>query len=727
MKNRTVLIVLLGVIVFSFYSCEEEKYKFPFQNSKLSLEERVEDLVGRLTLEQKVSQMQNYSVAIDSLEIPEYNWWNECLHGVGRSGHKVTVFPQAIALAASFDKEAMHKMGVITSTEARAIYNESFRNGQAGKQYQGLTFWTPNVNIFRDPRWGRGQETYGEDPYLTSVMGKEIVRGLQGEDTLYLKTSACAKHFAVHSGPEIGRHSFNSTATDYDLWDTYLPAFQYLVTDAKVSSVMCAYNRLDGEPCCGNNRLMLELLRKEWKFTGYVTSDCGAIDDFHMQHKTHPNAAASSADAVKHGTDLDCGDKSYKFLVEAVKNGLIDEKTIDQSVKRLFMIRFRLGMFDKPESSPYHNIGFDTLECNEHKTHALKMARESMVLLKNKNQLLPLSKKVKKIAVLGPNADDEKVQLGNYNGVPSEIITPLKGIRSAVDAEIIYAKATDHTTSTKEETDEAMKAIEGADLVVFVGGITPRLEGEEGDASKEQYAGFYGGDRTTIALPKVQTDMMKKIKAKGLPLIFVNVSGSAIGFEWEANNADAILQAWYGGQSAGTAIADILFGNYNPVGRLPVTFYKNDKDLPDYHDYSMVNRTYKYFNRELLYPFGYGLNYTSFAYGWHNMPEKYYTNNEKIECSVWIKNTGCTLGDEIAQVYVQYPKGQGLPLKELKYFEKINTIPGQEVGIHISLPVKSLEKWDDKEQKMTVPKGNYEVWVGSHSEDKRVLSSFLIY
>ncbi|KAA6301909.1 MAG: 4-beta-xylosidase [Candidatus Ordinivivax streblomastigis] len=722
MKNKIILICL-GFILSGNGYCERI-YSYPFQNPGLSLEKRVDDLVSRLTLEEKVSQMQNHSLAIERLGIPEYNWWNECLHGVGRSGHNVTVFPQAIAMAATFDEDALLKMGIITSTEARAIYNESFKNGQQGQQYQGLTFWTPNINLFRDPRWGRGQETYGEDPYLTAVLGKEMVKGLQGDDSLYLKTSACAKHFAVHSGPEAGRHTFNATAGNYDLWDSYLPAFQALVTEAHVSSVMCAYNRFDDEPCCGNSRLMTDILRNQWHFAGYVTSDCGAIDDFYKQHKTHPDAVAASADAVLHGTDLDCGNEAYKTLVTAVEKGLINEKEIDISLKRLFRIRFRLGMFDTPESSPYAQIHYDTLECDEHKDHALKMARESIVLLKNENRLLPLSSNLKKIVVLGPNADNKEVQLGNYNGFPSEIITPLEGIRAMSNVEIVYAQATSHTTALTTETDAALAAIKDADLVIFIGGITPQLEGEEGDAGKEPNIGFERGDRTSIALPQVQTDCMKKIKAKGIPLVFICMSGSAIGMEWEAENADAILQAWYGGQSAGTAIADILFGRYNPCGRLPVTFYRNDQDLPDYHDYSMMNRTYRYFTGKPLYSFGYGLSYTTFDYDWKMKPEKAYTESDTIICSAKINNSGNLPGYEIAQVYIEYPKGLGYPLKELAYFKKIATIPGQDVEIKLSLPVSRFAKWDEKEEKMLLPEGNYRIWIGGHSGDCKLASSF---
>ena len=628
----------------------------PFRNTGLSFEERVNDLVGRLTLEEKISQMQHTAVGIERLGIPAYNWWNECLHGVGRSGDKVTVFPQAIGMAATFDAPALERMGEITSDEARAIYHEAIRQGKVGEQYKGLTFWTPNINIFRDPRWGRGQETYGEDPYLTGVMGSAIVKGLQGNDPKYLKTSACAKHYAVHSGPEVGRHEFDAQVSAYDLWDTYLPAFHELVVNAGVSSVMCAYNRFEGQPCCGNDRLMMTILRDLWGFEGYVTSDCGAIDDFFRFHKTHPDESSASADAVIHGTDLECG-SVYKALSEAVRKGQLSEQQIDVCVKRLFLIRFRLGMFDPEEQVAYNRIPYTVLESEAHRQHALKMARESMVLLKNEKHTLPLRQQLKKIVVIGPNADEPEVQLGNYNGFPSRIVTPLEGIRARAGAEVVYVKGSNYTTALPDETAKLAEAIQGADLAIYVGGISPRLEGEEGDAGKEKLDGFKGGDRTSIALPEIQTAVMKQVKTAGIPLVFVVMSGSALGFEWEAEHADAIVQAWYGGQAAGTAIAEVLFGDYNPGGRLPVTFYRSDKDLPDFLDYSMVNRTYRYFQGEPLYPFGFGLSYTTFKYTHLQCPREVNTG-DKMEVSVKVKNTGKVAGDEVVQLYLSHSEGE---------------------------------------------------------------------
>lgn len=719
--------ILISGILFLFVQqsyCQNSN-SLPYLNSSLSFEERVNDLVGRMTLEEKTSQMLNTAPAVNRLGIPAYNWWNECLHGVGRSDFKVTVFPQAIGMAATFDDEALQQMGTLTSDEARAIYNEANRTGKGGEQYHGLTFWTPNINIFRDPRWGRGQETYGEDPYLTTRMGTAIVKGLQGNDPKYLKAAACAKHFAVHSGPEPGRNKFNVAVDDYDLWDTYLPAFKALVTKANVAGVMCAYNRFKGQPCCGNDFLMTDILRNQWHFTGYVTSDCGAVEDFYRNHKTHANAADAAADAVLHGTDLECGE-AYRALGEALKNNSLAEKDIDVSVKRLFMIRFRLGMFEPSLKVPFDTIPINVLESKTHQAHALKMARESMVLLKNQNGLLPLSKKIKRILVVGPNADDKEILLGNYNGFPTKIVTPLEGLQALKSMEIIYKKGSDYITPNPKEEKDALLVVKSADVVVFVGGISPRLEGEEFGSGNSNPDGFYGGDRTNIALPAVQTEFMKKVKAMGKPLVFVCMSGSAIGFEWEAQNADAILQAWYGGQSAGTAIADVLTGKYNPAGRLPVTFYKNSNDLPSMEDYSMENRTYRYFKGNVLYPFGFGLSYTNFSYKWNVQPQKIVTPNDTIAFSVNIKNTGKSRGDEVAQVYIQYPNGEKLPVTELKQFKRIEMQKGKGQDIEFKIPVSDLKKWSNDKNELQVYGGAYQLYVGSNSEDHRLGFDFTL-
>ena len=697
--------------------------EYLFRNTGLPIEERVKDLVSRLTLEEKVLQMMENAPAIDRLGIPAYNWWNEALHGVARSGDTVTVFPQAIAMAANFDADALEKMGDMVSDEARAIYHQSLRNGVFGKQYKGLTFWTPNINIFRDPRWGRGQETYGEDPYLTGQLGKAIVRGLQGKDPTYLKTSACAKHFAVHSGPETGRHTFDVSVNKHDLWNTYLPAFRDLVVDAKVSSVMCAYNRLDGKPCCGQESLMIDILRNKWNFKGYVTSDCGAINDFWIYHKTQANANEASADAVMSGTDLECGEMwnnlwSYRNLTEAVKKGLLNEAKLNESVERLFTIRFRLGMFNPDEQVPYASVKTDVINRPDHFEHALKMARQSMVLLKN-NGVLPLSKKIKKIAVIGPNADNPAVMLGNYNGIPKDIVTPLEGIRKILgaDNEIIYYQGSDYTRALADslQPNKWTIALAGVDAIVFIGGISPSLEGEEGDAGKEKLEGFLGGDRTTINLPNVQTELMKQLKQLGKPLVFVNMSGSAVGMLWESQHADAILQAWYGGQSGGTAVAEVLFGDYNPSGRLPVTFYKSDNDLPEFEDYSMKNRTYRYFKGIPLYSFGHGLSYATFQYSSLKIPTTIKSEKMGIPIKFILKNTSKIDGDEVVQLYVKNLSAKkNLANKALKHFQRVTLKAGESKTIELDLNTALLGELDDNGQ-VVLPKGNYEIQIGASS------------
>jgi beta-glucosidase len=717
---------LLGIFLFCFQLAESETIKpeFPFQNPDLSFEERAADLVSRLTPEEKIAQMLNKTPAIARLDIPPYDWWNECLHGVGRTEYKVTVFPQAIGMAAGWDAEAMHKMADYTATEGRAIYNTSSAKGDY-RIYRGLTYWTPNINIFRDPRWGRGQETYGEDPFLTATLATNFVQGLQGNDPRYLKAAACAKHFAVHSGPESNRHEFNVEVSPYDLWDTYLPAFKKLAKTG-VAGFMCAYNAYDKQPCCGSDKLMIDILRNEWGFTGYVTSDCGAIDDFYKNHKTHANAPVAAADAVYHGTDVDCGNEAYRGLLEAVKEGLITEAQIDISLKRLFTIRFRLGFFDPKPLVPFSGIDSTVLERTEHKEHALKMTRQSIVLLKNDGNLLPVKKEnLKRIAIVGPNANDPEVQLGNYNGFPTKIITLLDGIREEAGENIeIYSDTViGYYGKTPQSFASTLEKLKDADLIIYAGGISPRIEGEEMPVDID---GFYRGDRTSIALPKIQTDFLKALKTTGKPLVFVMMTGSALSIEWESQNVPAILNAWYGGEFAGKAIADVIFGHYNPSGRLPVTFYAKDSDLPPFEDYDMSNRTYRYFKGKALYPFGYGLSFTRFDYEWATQPKASYTENETIDCKIKIKNAGNLAGDEVAQVYIKYPDGKNLPLKELRHFQRISVPAGETAGITVSIPVADLRKWNDERNQMLVPDGKYQIFAGGNSENEAISASFEI-
>jgi beta-glucosidase len=714
--------IIFFILFIHLYGFGESNVEFPFQNPTLTFEERAADLVSRLTLEEKVAQMLNKTPAIERLSIPPYDWWNECLHGVGRTEYKVTVFPQAIGMAAGWDKDAMHQMAAYTATEGRAIYNTASAKGDY-RIYRGLTYWTPNINIFRDPRWGRGQETYGEDPFLTATLSANFVRGLQGDDPHYLKAAACAKHFAVHSGPEHNRHSFNAEVSNYDLWDTYLPAFKTLA-DTGVAGFMCAYNAFYGQPCCGSDKLMIDILRNDWGFTGYVTSDCGAIDDFYNHHKTHPGAPAAAADAVYHGTDIDCGNAAYRGLIAAIEDGLITEEQIDVSLKRLFTIRLRLGLFDPKPLVPFSEIDSTALESPAHKEQALKMSRQSIVMLKNDGNLLPLKKEnLKKIAIVGPNVDNQETQLGNYNGFPSEIITLLNGIRDEVgDKTVIYCDtAIGYYGKTPISFAATLDNVKDADLIIYAGGISPRIEGEE---MPVDIAGFYRGDRTSIALPEIQTNFLKALKSTGKPVVMVLMTGSAIAFEWESQHIPAILNAWYGGEFAGKAIADVIFGHYNPSGHLPVTFYAKDSDLPDFEDYNMTNRTYRYFNGKALYPFGYGLSFTRFEYAWTLPPQQSYTAADAIRLAFNVKNSGERDGDAVAQVYVKYPDGKNYPLKELRYFERIFVKAGETTEIKASIPVADFQKWNNDVNGMSIPSGVYRIFAGNHSNDEAIIAQF---
>jgi beta-glucosidase len=863
-KGTFLFLIAISLFAKTSYSQAKGKYQYPFQNPTLSFTARVDNLVSQLTLEEKVAQMLNAAPAIPRLGVPAYDWWNEVLHGVARTPYKVTVYPQAIAMAATFDTNSLKTMADFSALEGRAIYNKAIEQNKTGQRYVGLTYWTPNINIFRDPRWGRGQETYGEDPFLTAMLGKAFVHGLQGDDPKYLKAAACAKHYAVHSGPEPLRHVFNVTPNNYDLWDTYLPAFKELIVNANVAGVMCAYNAFQGQPCCGSDVLMTNILRNDWKFKGYVTSDCWAIDDFFKNHKTHPDAASASADAVLHGTDIDCGTAAYKSLVEAVQKGLITEKQIDVSVKRLFMIRFRLGMFDPVSMVKYAQTPSSTLESAPHKAHSLKMAQQSIVLLKNENVVLPLSKKLKKIVVVGPNADNSIAVLGNYNGVPSEVVTALQGIKNKVGAgvDVVYERAinftndtllqyadlskqysfegkpgfkaeyfnnkelsgtpvltrmenkldnfwqegeivtgtlkaynftarytTDFTAATTGELTFELEADDGyrflvdgkeeinawtrnrwgartfklqteknktyrltveylqeegkasvrlragnfektnfnaladrvkdADAIVYVGGISPQLEGEE---MKVDYPGFNGGDRTSILLPAVQTELMKALKSTGKPVVFVMMTGSAIAIPWEAENIPAIVNAWYAGQSSGTAIADVLFGDYNPAGRLPVTFYKSDSDLPDFNDYSMDNRTYRYFKGKPLYSFGYGLSYTTFTYDQLKAPVSI-APGKKAMVSVKVTNTGTKDGEEVVQLYISNQnKNVKAPVRALKGFKRIFLKAGESRIVDFALTPENLSSFDDAGKAKQLP-GKLVVSVGGSQPDEATKAS----
>ncbi|HZN06325.1 MAG TPA: glycoside hydrolase family 3 C-terminal domain-containing protein [Pyrinomonadaceae bacterium] len=824
-----------------------------YLNPRLPLDQRVNDLVSRMTLEEKVSQMMNAAPAIPRLGIPQYDWWNEALHGVAFSG-VATVFPQAIGLGATFDPQLVSRIANVISDEARAKYHEAQRRRNYNRFY-GLTFWSPNINIFRDPRWGRGQETYGEDPYLTSRLGVEFVKGLQGDDPKYLKVVATPKHYAVHSGPEPERHRFDAPATKRDLLETYLPAFRATVIEGRAVSVMCAYNRTNGEPCCANTNLLGDMLRAEWGFNGYVVSDCGAIDDIYKHHKFTKTAEEASALAVKRGTDLECGD-SYKALVNAVKQGLISEAEIDRALKRLFEARFRLGMFDPPEMVAYSKIPFSANDAPEHRRLALDAARESIVLLKNENNTLPLRKDLKSIAVIGPNADEIQVLLGNYNGQPSRATTPLAGIRQRVSSQtkVLYAMGTTLTevsavpvpasalrgpegesglkaeyfsnkelrgapvltrvdrevnfdwgmmnpvpgvpaddfsarwtgkvvatvsgkyrfgaiaddgvrvyldgkliaedwtehapaTVTGEVTLEAGKSYEvkmeyfeskigavarlvwqppvvvkpespyaeavsvarQADAVVLVLGLSPRLEGEEMNVREP---GFLGGDRTEIKLPARQQGLLEAVAATGKPVVLVLLSGSALAVPWANEHIPAIVHAWYPGEEGGTAIAEALFGDYNPGGRLPVTFYKSVDQLPAFENYQMDGRTYRFFKGEPLYPFGHGLSYTRFKYSGLTVSSPRVGPAEKVVVSAAVENSGSRAGDEVVQLYVTDVEASvRVPIRSLAGVERVHLKPGERRVVRFTIEPRQLAVITDDGRTVVEP-GDFKITIG---------------
>ena len=714
MKKILIPVLLAGALMSA---CQQ---KLPYQDASLSPEERATDLVQRLTLEEKVSLMQNNSSAVPRLGIKPYEWWNEALHGVARNG-LATVFPQAIGMGAAFNDSLLHVVFTAVSDEARAK-NHMARRDSSYKRYEGLTFWTPNINIFRDPRWGRGQETYGEDPYLTGQLGMAVVRGLQGpEDSQYDKAHACAKHYAVHSGPEWNRHSFNAENIDpRDLWETYLPAFKDLVQKAGVKEVMCAYNRFEGSPCCNSDRLLMQILRDEWGYEGLVVSDCGAIYDFFEEgrHGTHKDKADASSAAVLSGTDLECGD-AYKSLADAVRQGKIKESDLDRSVSRLLKARFELGEMD--ETTPWDAIPDSVVNCHAHQALALRMAHESMTLLQNKNNLLPL-KAGMTVALVGPNANDSVMQWGNYNGFPGHTVTLLEALRKRLPEEqLIYVPgalyAEDFVPKHKKDEMEQMKPLDAAsllkqvgcaDVVVFAGGISPLLEGEE---MKVNVQGFKGGDRTDIELPAIQRQLLKALKVAGKKVVFVNFSGSAVGLEPETQTCDAILQAWYPGEAGGTAVADVLYGDYNPAGRLPVTFYKNVSQLPDYEDYSMKGRTYRYFEGTPLFPFGHGLSYTTFAYGKAEV---------KDGCLlVPVTNTGSMDGDEVVQLYLNRPDDAGGPRKTLRAFKRVHIPAGATRTVSLPLTEETFNWWDTATNTVHPLKGSYKLLYGGSSDCRR--------
>jgi len=853
--NATLLTVLVASLILPVAVAQTPSTEPAYRDPTLPVEQRVDDLISRMTLEEKISQLENSAQAIPRLGVPAYDWWNEGLHGVARAGN-ATVFPQAIGLAATFDEPFMHRVGGVIATEFRAKYYATLHPDGSSDWYRGLTIWSPNINIFRDPRWGRGQETYGEDPYLTSRMGIAFITGLQGDDPRYLETLATSKHFAVHSGPESTRHTVDVRPSPHDLEDTYLPAFRATVTQAKVGSVMCAYNSVNGEPACANQDLLEKFLRHDWNFQGYVVSDCGAATDISESHHFAKTVQEGFADAFKAGMDIICGDSAThgredrEAILKAVQEGLLSETDLDRVLRRLFAARFRLGMFDPPSLVPYSKISPTDFDTPEHRQLALQAARESIVLLKNKENLLPLKHPPQSIAVIGPNADNLDALVGNYNGTPSHPVTVLEGLRQRfpqariafaqgtgltgpvtvplpssalftddsrtqhglkadyfpnvnlqaapalsrndsdvnfdwttsgaspalkynfsvrwtglfvppengdyvlaftgddgyrvwLDANLLFEDWSTHSPTTFSKTvhlekdypyhirieyfqgvgtaearllwsppgDPVLAALDAArnsDLVVLALGLSPTIEGEE---MKIEVTGFAGGDRTKLVLPGPQEQLLHRVMVLGKPTVLVLLNGSAIAVNWAVQNVPAILEAWYPGGQGGAAVAEAIAGDFSPAGRLPVTFYKSVDQLPPFDDYSMANRTYRYFSGEPLFPFGYGLSYTTFAYSKPQVSHHKVKADGSITISAQIKNTGSADSDEVVQLYLAHPGVSGAPLRSLAGFQRIHLARGKKQKISFTLTGRDLSIVDQSGQRRIVP-GLVEVWIG---------------
>jgi len=681
-----------------------------------SIEIRVADLVSKMTIEEKVSQMMYNSPAVERLKIPEYNWWNECLHGVARSGN-ASVFPEPIGLAATFDDNLVSRIGTAISDESRAMYSANLQQGFRG-QYGGLTFWTPNVNIFRDPRWGRGQETYGEDPYLTSIMGVALVKSLQGDNPKYLKVAACAKHFAVHSGPERLRHEFNAITDNKDLYETYLPAFKALV-DAGVASVMCAYNRTNDKACCGSDVLLKQILRDKWNFKGYLVSDCWALRDIDAGHKITKTRSESAALALHNTVDLNCGDTYNPFLFDAYKQGLVRESEIDEAVKTLFTTRFKLGMFDPDDANPYNKIPASVINCEKHRKIALEAAEKSMVLLKNANHVLPLKKNTKSLFVTGPNASNIDVLMGNYYGVNSDMKTILEGIAGKVDkgCQVQYKPGILLDRTNTNPIDWTTSDAKATDAVIMVLGISGLIEGEEGEAISSEHF----GDRLDYNLPQNQIDFLKKMRKDNTkPIIVVITGGSPMNLSEISELADAILLVWYPGEEGGNAVANVLFGDVSPSGKLPITFPKSLEQLPPYDDYSMAGRTYRYMKQEPMFPFGFGMSYSKFLFSQPILSNKVIKENGTIEVSVEVKNIGKIKASETVQFYLTAPSSENLklPLYSLKGFKRVELSAGESQTVNFLLDSKLLASISNAGESVILP-GIYQVNIGESSPGSR--------
>lgn len=681
---------------------------------------RAKELVRQMTLEEKVAQTLYNSPEIKRLGIKAYNWWNEALHGVARAG-TATVFPQAIGMAATFDEDLLEKVGDAVSTEGRAKFNMQ-QEGKDSDIYKGLTFWAPNVNIFRDPRWGRGHETFGEDPYLTGRLGVRYIEGLQGHDENYLKAAACAKHYAVHSGPEGIRHEFDAKVGKRDLYETYLPAFKACVEEAGVEAVMGAYNRVNGEPCCGSHILLMDILRDKWHFEGHVVSDCGAIRDFYENHCVVDTAVEAAALAMNNGCDLNCG-SVFLYLTDAVKKGLVKEERLDEAVTALLIARMKLGALDKKEENPYDMIPYSVVDSLEMQNFNESVAEKTIVLLKNSNYTLPLNKKnLHKVGVIGPNANSRKALVGNYEGTASRYITVLEGIQDYLgnDVRVLYSEGCplymDRTSGLAERMDreaEARAVCRESDVIILVMGLDATLEGEQGDAGNE----YGSGDKPDLKLPGVQHEVVKIAKEYGKPVVLVVLSGSAISLEWEEKNVDAILQGWYPGARGGKAIANIIFGERNPQGKLPVTFYRSADELPAFEDYSMEGRTYRFMKQDALFPFGYGLSYNKYHYADTKLVESQFDVKDGISLQTTVKNCGQYVGTETIQIYISR-RGEKRMNPQLKKIEKVCLNPNEEKKVAIHLQAESFYTFDANGDERLVP-GIYDIYVGGSQPDKR--------
>lgn len=712
MKKLNIIPTIVAVAICWLPAFAQQSY--PFQNPELSIDQRVDDLVSRLTLDEKIDQLKYDTPPIDRLGVPQYNWWNECLHGVARNG-RATVFPQAIGLAATWDTDLIHRVSDVIATEARAKYNAFSSHGQRG-QYQGLTFWTPNINIFRDPRWGRGMETYGEDPFLTSRIGVDFVEGLQGDHPRYLKAAAMAKHYAVHSGPEGLRHEFNAEVSMKDLWETYLPAFEALVTEAHVEGIMGAYNRTNGYPCNAHPYLEQDVLRKRWGFKGYFVSDCWAIVDFYNGHKVVNTPAEAAALALNHGTNLNCGD-TYPHLREAIKQGLTTEAQVDKNLKELLPTRFRLGLFDPPGSCPFDKIGPEAIHADDHVQLSKEAAAKSFVLLKNKNQTLPIAKDVNKVFVTGPTATHAQALLANYYGVSEELVTFAEGITGKVSSHtaVYYRQGALLDEPNRNPIDWFSGTAGEAAVTIACLGLSQLIEGEEG----ESIASRNKGDREDIGLPQNQVEFLKVLRSKAKKLVVVITGGSAIACPEVYDLADALIYVWYPGEQGGNALADVLFGDASPSGKLPVTVPYSIADLPAFEDYNMTNRTYRYMEKDPLFPFGFGLSYGKFEYSNLKLSKTKVAAGEPLEVEVTVTNTGNFRSEEVVELYLKDLEASvKVPKYSLRGFNKVNLWPGGTATVKFTLDKKAMSLVNNDGELILEP-GKFTVYVGGTQPCKR--------